>query len=100
MRSAHRRKNRLKIRSDDLEDREYSIFGYFATEGNFEILFKNLYDNNFYDDDGEIPVVEVTIWYPRGGYREGYGFMTTLEECVSFFDALKAQFTNLTQQSL
>lgn len=85
-------KKYLRIQSNDIYDREYSTFSYYATEADFEILFKNLYDN-----DREVPVVEATIWYSRGGYKEGYCFMTTLEECICFFDELKSQFINLTQ---
>ena len=81
-------KNTLKIKFG--ENREYSTFSYYATEGEFEILLKNLYD-----DEREVDVINVTIWFSRGGYGEAYRFMTTLNECVDFFDDLKMQLSNL-----
>jgi hypothetical protein len=61
-----------------------------ATEADFEIIFENLYD-----DEREVAVVEITVWLPQGGYTEGYQFITTLKECVEFFDDLKSQLSHL-----
>lgn len=81
---------KLRIKFKDNDEREYSTISFYAPEGDFEICFHNLYD-----DERKVSVVKINLWYVRGGYREGYDFMTTLEDCIYFFDELKLQLREL-----
>lgn len=83
-----------RIKFKDNHGEEYSTIQFYAPEGDFEICFHNLYD-----DERDVPVVKITLWYARGGYGEGYNFMTRLEDYISFFDELTLQFKKLIFQS-